>query len=55
MKVSYDKKTVTLSVVLKDHTPIAESDEDTAGVILDYDAVGQPCLNRDPGRFQASV
>lgn len=40
MKVSYDKKTDTLSMILKDNTPIAESDEDKPGVILDYDAVG---------------
>ncbi|MEO5957262.1 MAG: DUF2283 domain-containing protein [Nitrospiraceae bacterium] len=40
MKVSYDEKTDTLSMILKDNTPIAESDEDKPGVILDYDAVG---------------
>ncbi|GJL50941.1 DUF2283 domain-containing protein [Candidatus Nitrospira salsa] len=40
MKVSYDEKTDTLSVVLKYNTPIAESDEDKPGVILDYDANG---------------
>jgi len=40
MKVSYDEKTDTLSVILKDNTPIAESDEDKPGVILDYDAKG---------------
>lgn len=40
MKVSYDEKTDTLSMILKDNTPIAESDEDKPGVILDYDAGG---------------
>lgn len=40
MKVSYDEKTDTLSMILKANTPIAESDEDKPGVILDYDAVG---------------
>ncbi len=40
MKVSYDERTDTLSVILKDNTPIAESDEDKPGVILDYDATG---------------
>jgi len=40
MKVSYDEKTDTLSVILKDNTPVAESDEDKPGVILDYDAGG---------------
>jgi uncharacterized protein YuzE len=40
MKVSYDPKTDTLSVILKDNTPIAESDEDKPGVILDYDEKG---------------
>lgn len=38
MKVSYDETTDTLSVILKDNTPVAESDEDKPGVILDYDA-----------------
>lgn len=40
MKVSYDEKTDTLSVILKDNAPVAESDEDKPGVILDYDAAG---------------
>lgn len=40
MKVSYDEKTDTLSMILKDNTPVAESDEDKPGVILDYDAAG---------------
>lgn len=40
MKVSYDEKTDTLSVILKDNTPVVESDEDKPGVILDYDDAG---------------
>jgi YD repeat-containing protein len=40
MKVSYDEKTDTLSVILKEHAPVAESDEDKPGVILDYDDAG---------------
>ena len=40
MKVSYDERTDTLSVILKDNTPVVESDEDKPGVILDYDAAG---------------
>ena len=40
MKVAYDPKTDTLTVILKDNTPVAESDEDKPGVILDYDKEG---------------
>ena len=40
MKVSYDQKTDTLNVILRDDTPVAESDEDKPGVILDYDERG---------------
>jgi uncharacterized protein YuzE len=40
MKVSYDSRTDTLSVILKDNASIAESDEDKPGIILDYDARG---------------
>jgi uncharacterized protein YuzE len=40
MKVSYDPRTDTLSIILRDNTPIAESDEDKPGVILDYDEEG---------------
>ena len=40
MKVCYDQKTDTLNVILRDDTPVAESDEDKSGVILDYDERG---------------
>lgn len=40
MKVTYDPRTDTLSLVLKDHATVVESDEDKPGVILDYDEAG---------------
>jgi uncharacterized protein YuzE len=40
MKVSYDSRTDTLSIVLEDNAAVAESDEDKPGVILDYDEAG---------------
>jgi uncharacterized protein YuzE len=40
MKVRYDPRTDTLSVVLKDNASVHESDEDKPGVILDYDKEG---------------
>ena len=40
MKVSYDPRTDTLSVILKDDAVVVESDEDKPGIILDYDGEG---------------
>jgi len=39
MTVDYDAATDTLTVILRD-APVAESDEDKPGIILDYDADG---------------
>lgn len=40
MKVSYDPRTDTLTVILKEDATVTESDEDKPGVILDYDQQG---------------
>lgn len=40
MKVAYDPRTDTLTVILREDVPVAESDEDKPGVILDYDDQG---------------
>ncbi len=39
MKVTYDTQTDTLRIIFN-NSPIAESDENHAGVILDYDSDG---------------
>ncbi|GAB4505312.1 MAG: DUF2283 domain-containing protein [Anaerolineales bacterium] len=39
MKVSYDSKTDILTIIFTE-APVAESDEDKPGVILDYDEQG---------------
>ncbi len=41
MKVAYDPRTDTLTVILKENVRVTESDEDKPGVILDYDEGGQ--------------
>lgn len=40
MKVTYDRRTDTLTMLLRDNSPVAESDENKPGVILDYDDHG---------------
>ena len=39
MKVIYDTKTDTLTIILKD-AEVAESDEEKNGIIIDYDVKG---------------
>jgi YD repeat-containing protein len=39
MKVNYDAKTDTLTVIFRE-VPVAESDEEKPGLILDYDEAG---------------
>ena len=39
MRVIYDPRVDTLTIILSE-TPVAESDEDKPGIILDYDASG---------------
>ena len=39
MKVVYDEGTDTLTVILRD-VPVAESDEEKPGIVLDYDSGG---------------
>lgn len=37
MKVAYDARTDTLSLVLREDVVVAESDEEKPGIILDFD------------------
>ena len=39
MRVIYDPETDTLTMIFAE-TPVAESDEEKPGVVLDYDAAG---------------
>ena len=39
MRVVYDPRTDTLTIVLSE-APVAESDEDKPGIVLDYDVSG---------------
>lgn len=41
MKVTYDGKTDTLTMVLKENVAIVDSDEQQEGLILDLDANGE--------------
>jgi hypothetical protein len=41
MRVIYDRETDTLTVIFSD-APVAESDEDKPGVILDYARISLP-------------
>jgi uncharacterized protein YuzE len=40
MKVTYDHRTDTLTLLLRENAAVAESDEGKPGVILDYDGQG---------------
>ena len=40
MKVTYDLKTDTVLVILRDDSEVTESDEVSPGLVHDYDAAG---------------
>lgn len=40
MKVTYDQRTDTLTVLFREQSSVTDSDEDKPGVILDYDESG---------------
>jgi uncharacterized protein YuzE len=40
VRVIYDRHTDTLTIVLKEHVAVVDSDEGRPGVILDYDGRG---------------
>ncbi|MCU0670428.1 MAG: DUF2283 domain-containing protein [Myxococcota bacterium] len=41
MRVAYDERTDTVTVVFKEDVAVAETDEERPGVILDFDARGE--------------
>ncbi|MCC7178236.1 MAG: DUF2283 domain-containing protein [Acidobacteria bacterium] len=41
MKVSYDQRTDSLTVVFKDHAQVTVSDDGRPGAFLDYDEAGE--------------
>ncbi|MCX6644931.1 MAG: DUF2283 domain-containing protein [bacterium] len=40
MKAVYDPETDILTIIFRDDSPVAESDEEKPGLILDYDEEG---------------
>lgn len=40
MKVNYDTKTDTLSLILKENASVIKSDEEKPGILLDFDGQG---------------
>jgi uncharacterized protein YuzE len=40
MKVRYDRRSDTLTMLLKEGVEVTESDEEKPGIILDFDAAG---------------
>ncbi len=40
LKINYDSKTDTLSLILKENVSVIESDEEKPGIMLDYDGEG---------------
>jgi uncharacterized protein YuzE len=41
MKILYDQDVDALTIILKQDTPVEESDEAKPGIILDYDSLGE--------------
>jgi uncharacterized protein YuzE len=40
VKVAYDARTDTLTMIFKEGAAVAESDEERPGIVLDYDSRG---------------